>query len=135
MKIANDLVDAVILQELGARIARLRLERNLTQTELATQAGISKRTLERMEAGGPTELAKLVRVCRALGFAERFDLLLPEPQPSPVEQLRLKGRQRQRAVRRGEAREPAAQWTWGDEAGLAGQADKGQADKGQPEKP
>ena len=116
MKITNSMVDAAVLAELGGRIARLRLERNLKQAELAVQAGISKRTLERMEAGGPTELVNLVRVCRALGLADRFDLLLPEPVPSPVEQLRLRGRQRQRAgTPRFTARQPAAKWTWGDE--------------------
>jgi transcriptional regulator with XRE-family HTH domain len=44
--------DVALLQELGQRIARLRLERNLTQPQLAEQAGISKRTLERLESGG-----------------------------------------------------------------------------------
>ena len=140
MKITNPMVDALILQELGGRIARLRLERNLKQAELAAQAGISKRTLERMEAGGPTELVNLVRVCRALGLAERFDLLLPEPVPSPVEQLRLRGRQRQRAgTPRLTARRPAAKWTWGDEGeqsqdggGSPGAGNPGQ--RGKPDK-
>ena len=61
MKITAPLADAAILVELGSRIARLRLERNLKQAELAAQAGIGKRTLERMEAGGPTELIHLGR--------------------------------------------------------------------------
>jgi len=124
MKIADQMVDAVILRELGERLARVRLERNLKQAELATQAGVAKRTLERMEAGGATQLVNLVRVCRALGLVERFDTLIPQPAISPVAQLKLQGRQRKRAA---SARAPApagqgekgekgkkAKWQWGD---------------------
>ena len=134
MKITAPLADAAILAELGSRIARLRLERNLKQAELAAQAGIGKRTLERMEAGGPTELINLVRVCRALGLAGRLDLLLPEPVPGPVEQLRRRGRPRQRAggQRAGHGssaaqgvREPTPPWTWGDDEGGQGRGGEG----------
>ncbi len=119
MKISDQLVDGVILAELGARLARARLERGLKQAELAAQAGIAKRTLERMEAGVSTELRNLVRVCRALGLLERFDMVLPEPTPGPVEQLSLRGRERQRA-RTGaktEGRKGSSDtWHWADES-------------------
>ena len=114
MKISGQAVDAVILSELGERIARLRLERNQKQAELATQAGVSKRTVERMEAGGPTQLANLVRVCRALGLVDRFETLIPQPLPSPVEQLKLRGRQRKRAAS-AKVKVPAGKWTWADD--------------------
>jgi transcriptional regulator with XRE-family HTH domain len=59
--------DEALLQELGQRIARLRLERNLTQAQLAEQAGISKRTLEHLEAGAAaTKLSLFLRVLRQL---------------------------------------------------------------------
>lgn len=115
MKIDEQVVDTVILSELGERIARLRLERNLKQVDLATQAGVSKRTVERMEGGGPTQLANLVRVCRALGLVDRFEMLIPQPLPSPVEQLKLRGRQRKRAASV-KTKEPAGKWTWGEDA-------------------
>ena len=37
---ARDLTDAAVLTELGSRLARLRLQRNLTQAQLAREAGI-----------------------------------------------------------------------------------------------
>jgi len=114
MKITDQVVDAVILRELGERIARIRLERNLPQAELAIQAGVSKRTLERMEAGGVTQLVNLVRVSRALGLVERFETLLPEPLPSPVAQLKLRGKERKRAAK-SKVTAPAGKWTWVDE--------------------
>ncbi len=75
---------------MGERLAKIRLDRNLTQAQLATQAGVSKRTVERLEAGAvATQLSGFIRVCRVLDLIERFDLLVPEPVPSPVAQLKL----------------------------------------------
>ncbi len=51
MKITGLLTDEAVLAELGARIAGRRVELQLTQAAVAEQAGIAKRTLERMEAG------------------------------------------------------------------------------------
>lgn len=113
MKISSHAVDKAILRELGERLARMRLERNLTQAALAEQAGVSKRTVERMEAGGATQLVNLVRVCRALDLLDRFETLLPEPLISPVAQLKLQGKQRQRATAKPPAT-PPPKWEWND---------------------
>jgi transcriptional regulator with XRE-family HTH domain len=51
MKITKQTTDDAVLAELGTRLARIRLERNLPQGQLAKQAGVSKRTVERLEAG------------------------------------------------------------------------------------
>ena len=113
MKITKQATDAAILSELGGRLARVRLERNLTQGRLAEQAGVSKRTVERLESGGvATQLSGFIRVCRVLDLVGRFDLLVPEPLPSPVEQLKLHGRKRRRASAK---KASPNQWRWGDE--------------------
>ena len=97
-------------------MARMRLERNLTQAQLAEQAGVSKSTVQRLEAGAvATQLSGFIRVCRTLKLIERFELLVPEPVPSPVAQLKLRGKQRRRAST---TRRPAAvtkKWQWGAE--------------------
>ena len=115
MKIENSLTDRRVLAELGRRLERARLDLNLTQAQLAGEAGISKRTVERIEAGQSTQLANLLRVLRALSMLERLDVLFPEPLPSPVEQLRLHGKTRERASSPGSADKPSRPWTWGDE--------------------
>ena len=112
MQISNQVVDEVILRELGERLARVRLERNLTQAGLAEQAGVSKRTVERMEAGGVTQLVNLVRVCRVLDLLERFEALIPEP-VSPVAQLKQRGKERKRASSSKAATARAGKWQWG----------------------
>lgn len=112
--IVNKLVtDQAILGELGDRLAKRRLDRNWTQAEFAKQAGVSKRTIERLEAGESLQLSSLIRVCRALDLVDRFDLLIPPPVPSPIAQLKLRGKERRRA-----SSTPSSllkkKWTWGD---------------------
>jgi transcriptional regulator with XRE-family HTH domain len=116
MKISNALTDQAILHELGRRLAAARLERNLTQAMLAEQAGVSKRTVERLESGEvAARLSGLVRVVRVLGLLDRLENLVPARTASPVEQLKLAGRRRQRASgTRASAKTPARKWTWGD---------------------
>ena len=116
MKITPQLTDKSILRELGTRLTSARLERNLTQAALAEQAGVSKRTVERLESGEvATQLPGFVRVCRALDLAERFELLVPELAVSPMAQLKLQGRKRQRATgRRAKAPNAPKPWTWGE---------------------
>ena len=115
MKITELHTDQTILQELGARIAALRLARNLTQAVLAEEAGVSRSTVERLESGAVAlQLSGFLRVCRVLGLIDGLNMLVPEPGPSPVEQLKLQGRKRQRASTRKAAAGKAGPWTWGD---------------------
>jgi transcriptional regulator with XRE-family HTH domain len=116
MKLSHLLTDEAILRELGSRLAAVRLARNLTQAALAEDAGLSKRTVERLESGEvAARLSALVRVCRALGLVDRLDALVPPAAPSPVEQLKLAGRERKRASgRRQAAVRTPRKWTWGD---------------------
>lgn len=120
MRIDQQLTDEAVLGELGERLARLRLQRNLTQVQLADEAGVDRKAVVRVEAGKPVQLLTLVRVLRALGHLDALDALVPAAQASPIELLELRGRSRQRArprsqkssPRADEAREP---WRWGDE--------------------
>jgi DNA-binding XRE family transcriptional regulator len=115
MRISSQLGDAVVLKELGGRISHARIERNLTQAMLAAEAGISKRTVERLESGEVgTQLSGLVRVCRVLGFLERLDSFIPEPTPSPIAQLKLQGRTRKRASHTKPTRNATTKWSWGE---------------------
>jgi transcriptional regulator with XRE-family HTH domain len=116
VKISKDITDVAVLAELGGRLARIRLERNLSQAQLAEQAGVSKRTIERLEAGAvATQLSGFIRVCRVLEVLERFDALIPEPVPSPMALLKLRGRQRRRASGLRTAPPAAKKWQWGNE--------------------
>lgn len=117
MRISGTASDDAILVELGQRLAARRLAKNLTQAALAEEAGVSKRTIERLESGEvASRLSALVRACRALDLLDRLEALVPEPTASPVEQLKLAGKRRKRASgRRQPASSHARSWKWGDE--------------------
>ena len=114
MPILSLMSDEALLHELGQRIARLRLERNLSQAQLAEQAGISKRTLERLEAGAAaTQLSLFLRVLRQLDLLERLELLLPEHQPSPLALLEQQQQATRKRASRRRVAKPASSWSWG----------------------
>ena len=118
MKITPQLTDEGVLQQLGERLTGIRLDQRLTQAALAERAGVSKRTVERLESGEvATQLSGFLRVCRALGVLDRFETLLPEPTISPMAQLKMQGHQRQRqryrAAKKTSASEPKA-WSWAE---------------------
>ena len=114
MNITPGLSDPAILEILGARLARQRIESQHTQADLAERAGISKRTLERLEAGRGAELVTLIRVLRALDLIGGLELLIPPLPPSPIAQLKLRGKERKRASRPRRTSDQAKKpWSWG----------------------
>lgn len=103
------------LTQLGERLAAIRLSRNMTQAQLAEEAGVSKRTVERLESGAAaTQLSGFIRVCRTLGLLDRFDSVFPRPLPSPLAELKVRKRQRKRASASAITGGPQ-KWTWGDD--------------------
>lgn len=117
MKISQTLTAEAAIAELAGRIGQRRIDLGFTQAGLAEEAGVSKRTVERLEAGGATQLASLVRLLRPLGLLHRLDTLIPEPVPSPIELLRYQGKRRQRVATRKppKVKEPA--WAWREDTG------------------
>lgn len=100
--------------EIGRRLARLRLSRNVTQAALAEKAGIGLRTLRRLETGEPSTLDTFLRVATALDLEDAILSALPEGDIRPIERVSRKGSERRRAS---SPSDPAARstWTWGDE--------------------
>jgi transcriptional regulator with XRE-family HTH domain len=111
MKILNTQTDEAILTEIGRRITRRRLAQQMTQAELAEQAGIGKRTLERVEAGLPAQSATVIRIFRVLGLLPGLDQMLAEPSIRPLEAAARKGKARQRASGRAKSRQHEP-WSW-----------------------
>lgn len=114
MRIERDLSPDAVLVELGQRAARRRLDLALTQAEVARDAGLGKRTIERIEAGGDTQLSSFVRLLRVLELMDGVEGLVPETGPRPMEMLKQQGKERQRARSKG-ASKAGEGWRWGDE--------------------
>jgi transcriptional regulator with XRE-family HTH domain len=118
MRITTELSDMAVLQEIGQRAERRRIDAGLTQARLAEEAGISKRTVERIEAGHSTDFVMLVRVLRVLKLLEALEQLVPDLPQSPLVLLKGRGRERKRVghPRRPAtgttASKPAGPWKW-----------------------
>ncbi|MDD3904743.1 MAG: helix-turn-helix transcriptional regulator [Sphaerochaeta sp.] len=117
MKLQEYLSDDAVLQEIGIRIARLRIEHELTQEQLADKSGVSKPTVERLERGQPVQSITLIRIFRSLGLLSALDSLLIDETIRPMETLLKKGKQRQR-VRKSTTQKKSptpSTFRWGDE--------------------
>lgn len=115
MDITKTMSDEAILEELGKRITRRRIDLQITQAALAVESGLSKRTVERVEAGASTQLSSMVRILRVLDLLDGLSSLIPEAVPRPLELLKLKGKERQRASSKRRGNQVAGKWSWKDE--------------------
>ena len=100
--------------ELGNRLARQRLARNVTQAALAETAGIGLRTLRRVEAGDPSSLDSVLRVVIALGLADGLMTGIPALDVRPIERVESRGRERRRA-RPAKSYMSDESWSWSDD--------------------
>ena len=90
------MTDEAVAAEMGRRIAQLRLERNLTQQQVADAVGLSRVSYGKLESG-EAKFVNVIAVLRVLDQLQGLDKVLPEAMFSPMEQLKLKGKKRQRA--------------------------------------
>jgi transcriptional regulator with XRE-family HTH domain len=100
--------------DLCERLERIRLSRNTTQTQLAHEAGVSVRTIGRLEKGEGVSLDTFIRVLMALGIQRSLASVLPDPTVRPIERVGTTGAERRRA-RPGKPPESPETWTWGNE--------------------
>ncbi len=105
-----------IRQELGKRLKSERLNQNITQAVLAERAGISRRTLVGAESGKPFTIDTFLSILRELGHLAQIDLFLPEPELSPIQLSKLKGKKRQKASGKFTYPKPRnTPWVWNEE--------------------
>jgi len=87
---------AAIAAEIGERLKRARLNRDMTQSKVAERAGVSRLAVLNAEKGN-VRLKVLIAILSALDLAGELDLFLPGQEVSPVQLARLRGKVRQRA--------------------------------------
>lgn len=92
-----NLSDADVFLELARRIKKRRLNLNITQEELSNRAGVHVQTIKNFESGKTTTLLTFIQILRGFGDLNAFDSFLPDPGVSPIELLKLKGKERERA--------------------------------------
>lgn len=109
MRIAN-LSDKSILEELTRRIRQRRLNLNLTQEQVASQSGLHQQTIKNFESGKNVSLLTLIQILRVFGNLESLNQFLPDPGISPIQLLKLKGKERERASRANLDTENQSKW-------------------------
>jgi len=103
------------LEEIGLRITRERIRQKLTQAELAKEAGIGKRTLERLENGDTVQVTSFLRVLKALGLMDQLIALLPDPEPTPMQLVANAVEEPQRVYKKRTPKPIPEPWVWGED--------------------
>ena len=85
-----------LTEEIGARLKQARLNRDLTQSEVAALAGIARKTVLKAEKG-KVQLETLIAILIVLDLTEQLDIFLPEQDISPLQLAKLQGKKRKRA--------------------------------------
>lgn len=96
VSIGTYLTPAEIQIDIGARLRALRLDRKLSQAEVAMRANVSVRALQNLEAGTGSTIETYIRVLKALGQLNTLDSLAPAVSAKPMELVRRR-KPRQRA--------------------------------------
>lgn len=111
MRIITESSDNEVLNEIGERLKKTRIDLLKTQEDIALQTGVSLRTIRNMEAGKDVSFSTIIKVMRALRIIQSLDVAIPEPGIRPSEIIKL-GKQRER-VRK--TIKSSKDWKWGDE--------------------
>lgn len=105
----RDMTASAIAEEIGERLKQARLNRDLTQSDIAVLAGVARKTVLNAEKG-KVQLENLIAIMKALDLTDQIDLFLPKQIISPLQLAKLQGKKRQRASgqRRNPDEEPPA---------------------------
>ncbi|WP_298316977.1 helix-turn-helix transcriptional regulator [uncultured Aquimarina sp.] len=106
----NRLSDDDVLSELTQRVKKRRLNLNITQEELSKRAGVHVQTIKNFESGKATTLLTFIQILRAFGELDALSLFLPDPGISPIELLKLKGKERERASGSSKSKPNKSSW-------------------------
>lgn len=97
----ESLSNTAIVDEICHSLKQMRLNKNMSQTELSEITGLNRITISRMEAGRAVTLLTLVQVLRALDKLNLLDAFKEEAtMVSPIQMLKVQEKQRKNAYRK-----------------------------------
>lgn len=89
--------DMKLHETIGNFIQGHRLQQNISQSDLANQAGISRSTLSLLERGENVALSTLIQTMRALNILHLLEHFVFQPQISPIEVAKQQKKRRKHA--------------------------------------
>lgn len=105
----SDQIEAALCK----RLESIRLSRNITQAQLAVEAGVSPRTIGRLEKGQGVSMDTFIRIMMALNIQQNLEALLPDPSVRPIERIVMGAAERKRA-RPTKSIDELPTWSWGN---------------------
>jgi len=97
---------AVEAEKIGARLARLRVARHVSQTEAALRAGISRNTAYRLEKGDPgLGIGQLLRYLDVIAPGTSLQRFFAQEDPSVIAQAERDRKKRVRSLSKKELEE------------------------------
>ena len=102
--------DKALSQVMGTFVRHHRLNKNLSQSEVAQKANISRSTLSLLERGETVTVATLIQVLRTLELLFVMDGFKIEKQLSPIALAKLQKEERQRARSKKEDQNKESDW-------------------------
>jgi len=106
---SSDQIEAALCK----RLESIRLSRNITQAQLAAEAGVSLRTIGRLEKGQGVSMDTFIRIMIGLRIQQSLEALLPDPTVRPIERIGIGTGERKRA-RPVQLNDERPTWAWGD---------------------
>lgn len=91
------MTDKALVEELGSLLQKERLKKNLSQQQLAEKSGLDRTTISYFENGRPGNTATLIQILRGLEMLEILEHLRSAEELSPLQLMKLKGKNRKRA--------------------------------------
>ena len=91
------MTDDMIIKVIGEYIRSVRLDRNLTQEQLGSRAGVHRTTIRDLELGRRSTLLTLIQVLRSLDQLHTLKNFKVSKELNPLELAKLEMDQRKRA--------------------------------------
>jgi transcriptional regulator with XRE-family HTH domain len=105
------LSDSAVVETIGLFIRHNRLQQNLTQSQLAKEAGINRTTLSQFENGTSSNILTFISLLRALKLMSVLEVFRLEQQISPLQLAKIEQSRRKRAsIKEADDKTPKSDW-------------------------
>ena len=111
----NPTISETVERDICKKLERIRLLKNISQAKLAEAAGVSRRTISRMENGGGISLDTFIRIMQVLNLTDHLTAMLPNSDIRPVERVGRKGKGERKNASSPRTPKKAKKWEWDSE--------------------
>lgn len=90
--------DKELIRKWGEKLKALRLEADISQTDLAEKTGMSRSSIAEIEKGRNFSMSSLISIARALNFLDEFEYFFKDEEYklSPMEIYELEKKKKKR---------------------------------------